>query len=338
MKDTAATNPSKITASAPSAKQLQTFKDERAAILNIPVQEPVQSTAPAKPAAKLDLKPAKVIKPAAPVAPAPAPVPVQPVATEVKQVKLPLQPRRSKVFPNPPLPQEVVAAAPAFAVEPLGEDTVMAGAVSAAVAKVPVQTLVGNITNTTISPNFFGINRLTDASAINSWTSAARQMLQGDVTINEISLSGQLQHGYNLNQSVLDEDRAMTVMGLDWREIQLLNATIFPSRLWTLVPQRDADKIFIFRDTTAQNFDVALPTLDGPDDHYQFDGFKVMLVNLATADRKLNILATTGDVGGHTGTIIMDRGACVVLRAIPRALRTAAGQRYILSPKFGSIA
>lgn len=318
MKDTAATIPSKITASDPSAEQLKTFKDERAAILETPVQEPVKSTAPAAPAAKLNL---------------------QPAVTEVKQVKVPLQPRRSKVFPNPPLPQEVVAeAAPAFVAEPIGEDTVLAGAVSAAVAKVPVQTLVGNITANTISPNFFGINRLTDASAINSWTSAARQMLQGDVTLSELSLTRQLQHGYNLNQSVLDEDRALTVMGLDWREIQLLTETIFPSRTWTLVPQRDADKIFVFRDTTANNFDVALPTLNGVDDHYQFDGFKAMFVNLATADRKLNILAVAGDVGGHAGTIILSRGACVVLRAIPRALRTVAGQRYILSPKFGTIA
>jgi len=318
MKDTAATIPSKITASDPSAEQLKTFKDERAAILETPVQEPVKSTAPAAPVAKLNL---------------------QPAVTEVKQVKVPLQPRRSKVFPNPPLPQEVVAeAAPAFVAEPIGEDAVLAGAVSATVAKVPVQTLVGNITNVTISPNFFGINRLTDGSAINSWTSAARQMLQGDVTLNELSLTRQLQHGYNLNQSVLDEDRAMTVMGLDWREIQLLTEGLFAGRLWTLVPQRDADKIFIFRDTTANNFDVALPTLDGVDDHYQFDGFKAMFVNLATADRKLNILAAAGDVGGHSGTIILSRGACVVLRAIPRALRTVAGQRYILSPKFGSIA
>lgn len=342
MKDTAATNPSKITASAPSAKQLQTFKDERAAILNTPVQEPVKSTAPAKPAAKLDLKPAKVIKPAAPVVPVPAPVPVQPVATEVKQVKLPLQPRRSKVFPNPPLPQEVVAEpAPAFAVEPLGEDVVMAGAVSAAIAKVPVQTLVGNITNTTISPNFFGINRLTDGDALNSWTSSARQMLQGDVTINEVALTRQLQHGYNLNQSVLDEDRAMAVMGLDWREIQLLNATTVPGLSWSIIPHRDADKIFILAASTAFDFEIVLPTTNSLHDHYQFDGFKAMFVNLSSIDQKILLGAaspSSSDIAGHaSGLLTIARGACVVLKAVPRALRTVTGCRYITETKFGTI-
>ncbi len=258
----------------------------------------------------------------------------------------------SKITPAKPSPTAVVAfkeamnaqvggpvsASPAFKVEPIGEDAVLAGAVSPAVAKVPVQTLVGNITNTTINPNFFGINRLTDGSVADSWNSAARRMLPGDATLAEMALSRQLQHGSYLNQAVLDEDRSMTVMGLDWREIQLLTEGLFPGRLWTLVPQRDADKIFVFRDTTANNFDIALPTLGGVDDHFQFDGFKAMFVNLATADRKLNILAAAGDVGGHSGTIILSRGACVVLRAIPRALRTVAGQRYILSPKFGSIA
>ena len=119
-----------------------------------------------------------------------------------------------------------VSASPAFKVEPIGEDAVLAGAVSAAVAKVPVQTLVGNITNTTVNPNFFGINRLTDGSVAGSWTSAARRMLPGDATLAEMALSRQLQHGTYLNQAVLDEDRAMTVMGLDWREIQLLTEEI----------------------------------------------------------------------------------------------------------------
>lgn len=163
-------------------------------------------------------------------------------------------------------------------------------------------------------------------------------MLQGDLTIGDKSRMDQIRRGTQLNQSALDDDRSFAFLGRDWGEIQLLTGTIFPGNNWTIVPQRDTNKIFIFRDTVAANFNILQPTLNGVNDHYQFDGFRIMLVNLATADYKLNIVASAGDIAGHSGNVVLSRGACVVLRAVPRGQRAVMGCKYILTPKFGSIA
>lgn len=222
---------------------------------------------------------------------------------------------------------------------PAGEE-ILAGAIPANAVKVSVKTLIGNITDRSVNLNALGAGVLTSGDAVDSWkgTGSGYRVLDGDLTIGDKSRTDQIRQGQFLNQSALDDDRSFAVLGKDWSEIQLLTRTIFTGGSWTLVPQRDTNKMFVFRDTTAASFDIVLPTLDGPDDHYQFDGFKAMFVNLATADYKLNIVAVAGDIAGHTGNVVLSRGACVVLRAVPRSRRAAAGFRYILTPKFGTIA
>jgi len=221
----------------------------------------------------------------------------------------------------------------------IGEGETFAGAVPANAVKVSVTTLVGNITDRSIYMNALGAGVLTSGQVADSWkTGSGFRVLQGDLTIGDKSRMDQIRRGTQLNQSALDDDRSFAFLGRDWGEIQLLTGTIFPGNNWTIVPQRDTNKIFIFRDTVAANFNILQPTLNGVNDHYQFDGFRIMLVNLATADYKLNIVASAGDIAGHSGNVVLSRGACVVLRAVPRGQRAVMGCKYILTPKFGSIA
>lgn len=253
--------------------------------------------------------------------------------------KLPFHARPAAMMVGtPPVPGDPIQARPTpasladfFAPESpenleVSGQQVMAGALAAGAYKVPVQTFVGNLRGYEVPMSFFGTTKLTAGDVADSWsTGTAKFAANGDLISGKDHRSRA--RGNSLASGLNDDDRNVAVIGRDWREFQLLNAALFPSRSLDLIPARDTHRIFIYKDDGSAAFNINLATTN------LLPGMKFMFVNLSAAEtagtneqQTITIDAAGGTFtitfGGQTTTALAWNAAANVVQAALEALST----------------
>lgn len=235
-----------------------------------------------------------------------------------------------------------------FAVEGIPDEVgVAAGALAAGAVKVPVQTFIGNLSTIVTNLPFLGIGRLLSGNPGPSWTIGAGQghsMSFGDLTIGNNSITSQRVKGSAMANALNDDDRAMAVLGREWREIQTIDNTTIPGGSLALVPARDTHRIFIYRDNSSSAFRINLASLGLQ------AGMKFMFVNLSAAETAgtnevqtltegTNITAGTFTIsfGGQTTTAIQhDAIAATVQTALEALSSIGAGNITVTGGPVGT--
>jgi len=202
----------------------------------------------------------------------------------------------------------------------------IAGSLATGAIKIPVRTYVGNFVTNEISLPFFSVPKLTKGDTADSWaTGTGFFVANGDLVSGKDHRSGPRRRGTMLATALNDDDRNLAVIGRDWREVQLLNTTIYASNSLDMIPARDTHRIFIFKDTASVAFNFNLATTN------LLPGMKFMFVNLSAAEtagtneqQTITIDAAGGTFtitfGGQTTTALAWNASAAVVQAALEAL------------------
>lgn len=218
----------------------------------------------------------------------------------------------------------------------------LAGDLAAGARKVPVRTYVGNFTDKEISLPFFSVPKLTKGDTTNSWFNGTGFFVaNGDLVSGKDHRSGPRRRGTMMATALNDDVRSLAVIGRDWREVQLLNTTIYPTNSLTMVPARDTHRIFIFKDTASVAFNFNLATTG------LLPGMRFKFVNLSAAEtagtneqQTITISATGGtftiSFGGYTTSALAYNASASTVQAALEAL-ASIGANNILVGLGGSV-